>query len=134
MIEIAKKKAEDRKIQNICYTHSTIFDERYKSGSFDVILVFYILHLLEDTQLVMQRIYELLKPGGLIISVTPCMGERTYFKSILSIASKIGIIPKIKSFKISELKHSITKGNFEIGETECLHHKSQQYFIVAKKM
>ena len=30
MIEIAKNKADDRKIQNIDYTHSTIFDEKYK--------------------------------------------------------------------------------------------------------
>lgn len=78
MIEIAKKKADGRKIENIDYAHSTIFDERYKRCSFDVILVFYILHLLEDPHKVMQRINELLKPGGLIISATPCMGEKTF--------------------------------------------------------
>ena len=53
MIEIAKRKADGRKIKNIDYEHSTIFDERYKRGSFDVILVFYILHLLEDPHKVM---------------------------------------------------------------------------------
>ena len=50
MIEIAKQKADGRKIENIDYVHSTIFDERYKRGSFDVILVIYILHLLENTR------------------------------------------------------------------------------------
>lgn len=54
MIEITKRKADGRKIENIVYAHSTIFDERYKRGSFDVILVFYILHLLEDTHGVTQ--------------------------------------------------------------------------------
>ncbi|NEW06798.1 methyltransferase domain-containing protein [Paenibacillus sp. SYP-B3998] len=57
---------------NINYAHSTIFDERYKKGSFDVILVFHVLHLLEDEHIVLQRINELLKPGGLLISATPC--------------------------------------------------------------
>jgi len=133
MIEIAKKKADGSKIENIDYAHSTIFDERYKRGSFDVILVFYILHLLEDTQKVMQRINELLKPGGLIISATPCMGEKTFLSILLSFVSKIGLIPKIRSFKISELEDSIANGNFEIVETECLHQSGQQYFIVAKK-
>ncbi len=134
MIEIAKKKAAGRKIENIDYAHSTIFDERYKSGSFDVILAFYILHLLEDTHKVMQRINELLKPGGLIISATPCMGEKTFPSILLSLVSKIGLIPNIRSFKISELEDSIANGNFEIIETECLHQSSQQYFIVAKKV
>ncbi len=133
MIEIAKRKADGRKIENIDYAHSTIFDERYKRGSFDVILVFYILHLLEDPHKVMQRINELLKPGGLIISATPCMGEKTFLSILLSLVSKIGLIPSIRSFKISELEDSIANGNFEIVETECLHQSSYQYFIVAKK-
>jgi len=135
MIEIAKNKADGCKIENIDYTKSTIFDERYKKGSFDVILVFYMLHLLEDPHKVMQRINELLKQGGLIISATPCLGEKKTFLSILlSLAVKIGLIPKIKSFKISELEDTIAIGNLEIVETECLHRKGPQYFIVAKKL
>lgn len=133
MIEIAKRKADGRKIENIYFAHSTIFDERYKRGLFDVILVFYILHLLEDTPKVIQRINELLKPGGLIISATPCMGEKTFLSILLSLVSKIGLIPNIRSFKISELEDSIANGNFEIIETECLHKSGQQYFVVAKK-
>ncbi|MCX9009805.1 MAG: methyltransferase domain-containing protein [Candidatus Methanoperedens sp.] len=133
MIEIAKRKADGRKIKNIEYANSTIFDERYKRGSFDVILVFYILHLLEDTPKVMKRMNELLKPGGLIISTTPCMGEKTFLSILLSLVSKIGLIPNIRSFKISELEDSIANGNFEIVETECLHQSSPEYFIVAKK-
>lgn len=134
MIEIAKIKACQRKIENIDYTHSTIFDERYKRGSFDVILCFYILHLLDDSPKVMKRINELLKPGGLIISATPCMGEITFLSIGLSLVSKIGLIPKFRSFKTSELEDSIANGNFEIVETECLHQSGKQYFIVAKKI
>jgi len=133
MIEIAKNKAIGRKIQNIDYAYSTIFDDKYKKGSFNVILAFYVLHLLDDSQKVIQRMNELLKPGGLIISVTPCMGEKPILNSIFSIVSKIGIIPKIKSFKFPELEHLLTKENLEIIETEYLHKKSEQYFIVAKK-
>lgn len=134
MIEIAKNKAFGRKIQNIDYTHTTIFDERFKRGSFDAIIVFYILHLLEDTHKIIQRINELLKPGGLIISATPCMGEKPLYKSLLSIASKIGITPKIKAFKISELEHLFIKENFEIIETACLKMNSPQYILIAKKL
>lgn len=134
MIEIAKNKADSRKIQNIKYTYSTIFDERYENGSFDIILAFYILHLLEDTQKTIQRINGLLKPGGLIISVTPCVGEKIFQNISLSLLSKIGLIPDIKSFKANELEYSIVDGNFETLENECLQQGSTQYFIVAKKI
>ena len=134
MIEIAKQKADGRGIENIAYAHATLFDERYERGSHDVILLFYILHLLEDTPKAMQRINELLKPGGLIISATPCVGEKPFVSSLLSLVSKIGFIPRVRSFKISELEDTIANGSFEIVETECLAQRSQEYFVVAKKV
>jgi 2-polyprenyl-3-methyl-5-hydroxy-6-metoxy-1,4-benzoquinol methylase len=134
MIEIAKSKADNRKIQNIDYTHSTIFDESYKSGSFDVILAFYILHLLKDNHKTIQRINDLLKPGGLIISVIPCIGEKIFLNISLSLLSKIGLVPDIKSYKANELEDIITNANFKIIENESLHQGIPQYFIVAKKI
>ena len=134
MIEIAKQKADGRKIENIDYAHSTLFDERYERGSYDVILLFYILHLLEETPKVMQRINELLKPGGLIISVTPCMGEKPFLSFLLSLVSKIGLVPSVRSFRISELENLIASGNLETIKTECLVQSSQQYLVVAKKV
>ena len=132
MIEAAKGKTVERKVKNIDFAQTTIFDEKLIKGSFDVILCFYLLHLVEDTPKVMQRINELLKPGGLIISATPCM-KGTFLGILLSPLGKIGLIPQFISFKISELEDLIADGNFEIVETECLHQSGQQYFIVAKK-
>lgn len=88
--------------------------------------------LVEDTPKVMQRINKLLKPDGLFLSATPCM-RGTFLGVLLSPVSKIGLIPRITSFQITELEDSIAIGYFEIIETECLHQRSQQYFIVAKK-
>ncbi len=133
-MRLAKNKADNRKIQNIDFSHSTIFDERYQSGSFDVILAFYILHLLEDNQKTFQRINDLLKPGGLLISVTPCIGEKIFLNISLSLLSKIGLVPDIKSFKISELEDLMINGNFEIIKNEILHKGVPQIFIVAKKI
>ena len=132
MIEAAKGKTVERKVKNIDFAQTTIFDEQLKKGSFDVILCFYLLHLVEDIPKVMQRINELLKPGGLIISATPCM-RGTFLGVLLSPLSKIGLIPQFTSFNISELEDLMTEGNFEIVETECLDKSGQQYFVVAKK-
>src|SRR5512139_1682785 len=47
MIEIAKRKAAERKIKSIDFRHATIFDESLKKESFDLILALSIVHLLE---------------------------------------------------------------------------------------
>ncbi len=132
MIEIAKTKAEKQNIENIEYSQATIFDDRLKPASYDVILCFYILHLLENEQQTMRRIHDLLKPGGILISVTPCMGEKTIQRSLFSVISKIGIIPKISLFKQLDLEKLIAT-NFSIIESECLPNTSNQVFIIAKK-
>ncbi len=132
MIEIARQKAERRNIGNIVYAHSTIFDERYQPGAYDVVTAFYILHLVEDAPSVIQRIHELLKPGGLLISATPCMGEKGFLRTLLSLSSKVGLTPRIRSFKFAELKKSIAHGNFDIAAANCLEQNTGQYFIAAK--
>lgn len=134
MIGITEEKAKERNIVNVDYAHSTIFDKRYMCGSFDVIFVFHVLHLLEDEHRVFRRMNELLKPGGLLISVTPCMGEKLWLRTMLSFVSKIGLVPKIRSYKIEYLVRTIENGNFSIVETDCLKKKSQEYFIVARKV
>jgi len=139
MIDIAKSKAFEQKIENIDFLKAILFDEKVKKESFDVILVFNILHTLKDGQKVMQRIAELLKPGGLIIMTTPCLKEKMSpwhrFKfSPFLLLSKIGIIPNLKRFTFSELDDLITNENFQIIETEKLFQGMSSYFIVAKKI
>jgi 2-polyprenyl-3-methyl-5-hydroxy-6-metoxy-1,4-benzoquinol methylase len=132
MIVFAGSKAVIRRIQNINFVCTTIFDERFNGDLFDVILVFNVLHLLDDSQKVIQRLTELLKPGGYIISATPCLGETPLLNILFSIGGKIGTIPVIKSFKTDELDN-LFSGNFEIIETDHLKKNSLQYFLIAKK-
>lgn len=132
MIEAARRKAAERQIENIDFAQSIIFDERLQKASFDVILAFNILHFLEDIPKVMQRLNELLKPGGLFISAVPCHEKWSLGSIFLPLLGKILKIPYMKFFKISELEEFITKGNFQIVETEPL--TPTEYFIVAKKI
>jgi len=88
MIEVANRKANQLNIENINFAQATIFDERYQKESFNVILAFRILHVLEDTQAVMRRINELLKPWGWFISVSACMGTVDLFDIVSDILSE----------------------------------------------
>jgi 2-polyprenyl-3-methyl-5-hydroxy-6-metoxy-1,4-benzoquinol methylase len=139
MIKIAKRKATENKIENVDFGHTTIFDEKYKRESFDVILAFNILHAIEDNQQVIKRISELLKSSGLFISTTPCLKEEmaflTKFKlSFYLLLIKMGFVPNILTrFKINEIRDLITNGNFQIIETENIYHQLSNCFVVAKK-
>jgi ubiquinone biosynthesis O-methyltransferase len=133
MLDIAKAKAGARQITNIEYKQATIFDESLKNDTFDVVLGFYILHLLDDPAVVLQRINGLLKPGGLFVSTTPCLGQSGFLKFMLGAASIFGIVPKTKSFKTSDLTTMIINCGFEIIESECLSSEGFQNFIVARK-
>ncbi len=140
MIAGAKTKAVERNIKNLEFIQATIFDERFNKGSFDVVLAFNILHLVEDSQLVVQRIAELLKPGGMFISTTPCLAEKMDLSikiqfSFFRLLMKTGWVPQyVKRFKISELEDIVTRGKFKIVEVEKLYHGLTGYFIAAKKI
>jgi 2-polyprenyl-3-methyl-5-hydroxy-6-metoxy-1,4-benzoquinol methylase len=134
MLDRAKAKAGERGIANVQFVQSTLFDERYEPGSFDVILAFNILHLLQEAPQVTQRIHELLKPGGLLISSTPCLGGKwAPLNVLLLLLSKVGLVPHITPLKASDLESLIVNGGFEIVEAESLEHTPPNHFVVATK-
>ena len=139
MIEIAKRKAVASKVENINFSQTDIFDKRYKKESFDVILAFNMLHTVADPQVVLQKIYELLKPEGLFISVTPCLRDKMAFLvniqiQLVRILCKIGVIPiPIRRLKSSELDDLLVNGDFQTIDTEKLYKGASSYFVVAKK-
>jgi len=135
MIEIGSNKAKDQHVGNVDFIQSTLFDDTLEKGTFDVILAFNFLYLLEDTSSAIRRISEFLKPGGLFISKTMCVAEHSrLFRVLLYTMEKLGIAPYIKFFKIRELEDFITNENFQIIETAMYHETPLRRFIVAKKM
>ena len=133
MLEFAQKQAQENAITNINYRQASIFDEVFKDETFDVILAFNVLHYIEDMPSNVERINSLLKPNGIFISSTACMKEkRSLVRYLVSFLSKIGLVPKIISYKKVELETLIENGNFEVIKSERIS-KLPEYFIVMKK-
>lgn len=133
MIEISKKKAKELNIQNIEFARTSIFDEKFKAGSFDAIIAFNIFHLLEEPQKYFQRLHQILKPGGLIISSTPCMSEAPLLNRILKVFSFIGMTPKLNSFTSSEMEQLILGESFKSIELNRIKPKSPIYICITEK-
>ncbi|MGB8492069.1 MAG: class I SAM-dependent methyltransferase, partial [Bacteroidales bacterium] len=80
MISQATNKKNKVNVTNVSFSQGTIFNDDLEKASFDKIIAYSIIHLLEDSEKVIQRIHELLKPGGLLISETACFKNKMEFK------------------------------------------------------
>lgn len=134
MIDIAKAKTDKLGIGNIDYNQANIFNQNLTEGSFDVVIAAYIFHLIGDVSETLLRINKLLKPGGMLLSVTPCLGKAAMLKAILSIAAFTGLVPKTKAFTVDDLEKQHGIASFDISESVCLNREGQQQFIAAKKI
>ena len=134
MIGIANRVAADRNLENVKFSQTTIFDAHYQNGDFDVVLSFNSLHLLEEPQKAVQRIWQLLKPGGLFISSTVCMGKGlSFYRLILWPLGKVGVLPYMNFFKPPDIEELILQENFDIIETETFSSSPSSLFTVARK-
>jgi len=139
MIELAKVKSSTHAIENVRFEQTTIFDEALKDASFDVVMAFNMLHTVPSPETVVERIHEVLKPGGLFISVTPCMAEKKSFFVSLQIGifrflSKIGLVPiSFEFYGSSDVDGLIGSKGFQMIESESIFAGATSYFVVAKK-
>jgi 2-polyprenyl-3-methyl-5-hydroxy-6-metoxy-1,4-benzoquinol methylase len=133
MIELAKQKALDRQVDNVTFDQADAFDHDLAESSFSAIVAFNIFHLLDDAPEVLARLRDLLAPGGLLISETPCLGEWSWLlRSLIGLAQKVGFAPTIRSFTVPELESFVSR-EFEILETEIWDEKNKIQWIVARK-
>jgi len=138
MIKIARKRLSEGAIKNVEFFRGGIFDDRLKPGSYDVILAFNILHLLENASDTLERIRKLLKHGGTFISTTVCLGEQMKFKTkmqfyLFVLMQKAGLFPKIERYRFTQLEKLITGRDFRIIETIRGFNEMNFEFIAAKK-
>ena len=134
MIELANQKALDQQVDNINFDQIDAFDLNLANNSFSAIIAFDIFHLLDDAPNVLARLNDLLAAGGLLISQTPCLSERSWlFRSLISLVQKLGLAPTIHSLTIAELESLVSSNKFEIFETKIWDKKNAVQWIVARK-
>ncbi|GJM13486.1 MAG: SAM-dependent methyltransferase [Pseudohongiella sp.] len=132
MIEIASGKAKAEGITNVEFLVSTLEDFDAPDGSFDVVMAHNILHLLEDPQSAIQSAYRLLKPDGVFVTSTFCMGGTfSHWRILLFIMRIFGQAPFVQVMKRETLTGYFKDAGFEI-ELEW-DPKKPAAFIVLKK-
>ena len=133
MIEIAQGKVEAEKVTNVTFERSTIEEFSVSDQTLDVVLALSILHLLENKEEVIAKVHRMLKPDGIFVTSTACLGDTMkYVKLIAPIGKFLGLMPLVKVFTTKELEYNFADAGFQI-DYQWQPVKGKAVFIVAKK-
>jgi ubiquinone/menaquinone biosynthesis C-methylase UbiE len=133
MIAIARAKAAAAGIINVSFEQADITDLPPSADAYDAVLGFSILHLLKDPRDAMARTFRMLKPGGIFVSSTACLGDTMpAFKYLAPVGKALGVLPLLNVMTVSELVAALTKTGFAI-EHQWQPGRGKALFVIARK-
>ena len=134
MLQKAEEKAKNLGKDNIQFHCSNLLDMDFPKEAFDVVTAYNVLLYMENQDEVLERIYKLLKPGGIFISATDCLGRNLSRDSVRKFwKSKLHLMPYVAFDTPIGLMRRIQKHGFLILEIVNLHKNPPNIFLVAQK-
>lgn len=135
MVGKAREKIQTLGLSNVELSQTDLFDPCLEEGSFDAVTAFNVLLYVENRAEVLERIRSLLKPGGMFLSATDCLGEgitrvgiRKFWKS------HTGSMPYVAFDSRKKLEGEIARAGFTVLERENLFSTPPNLFVAAKKI
>jgi ubiquinone/menaquinone biosynthesis C-methylase UbiE len=126
--------------ENVTFLQADTFSPELEKGGYDVVMGFNLFHLMQDPEAAMTRIHDLLLPGGLFISKTPCLGgnglglKMSVIKVLLPLAQWVGKAPFVRFDSISEFEEMVLRSGFSIIETGSYPARPPSRLIVAERV
>jgi len=136
MLEIGHGRARDSNIQNITFTRGTLTEYNAETASLDLVLGLNVIHLLPDREAVLAEVARILKPGGIFVSSTGCLGGSylRFIKLLVPLGKLLGIMPDVFVLTESELAREVEDAGFAI-ENQWHHGmKDIDVFMIARKL
>lgn len=135
MIEIGREKAAEASVGNITLIAGEADSPTvFANGPFDKVLALNVLHLLENQPEVLAKLHANMKPGGLFISKTACLGEKWFFKPLVSIMALFGKAPFVRHQRISQLREAILDTGFELVEETTQPGTPPRLYMIARRV
>ncbi len=134
MIEIARAKAEEAGTAKVTFRCAAIDTLGLAEESVDAVLGLSILHLLRDPDAAIAKVHRALRPDGVFVSSTACLGDTMrWFRPIAVTGRIVGLLPLVRFFGTDDLVAGLTGRGFEIAHLWQPPGKARGVFIVAKK-
>ena len=120
---------------NVTFRQAVIGDHVAAGERYDAVLAFNFLHLVDDVPGAIEQIRTLLKPGGLFISKSVCLGSKAWlFKPLIGALQLIGKAPHVSLLTIEQLDGHIRDAGFQILDEGCFPASPPSRFVVAKRL
>ena len=138
MIKVAREKADNYYSNNINFDVQDGCNLPYQDESFDVVLMFNLLHFLKEPALQIRESYRVLKKGGFLITATDCYGDQASLKvkiwlKLQTILNKVGIIPYLSNFERSDLVRLMKENGYQVIDKAILFEDPINYYLSLKK-
>lgn len=133
MLDIADRKKLEQGVTNVDFSQKSVGDLPF-GETYDVIFASSLLHLVDDLEDSLARIYASTEPNGLFISKTVCLkGQNFLFPILIPLMKLIGKAPDVAFITGDELEAAVKKAGFEIIESDDHNVKPACRFIVARR-
>ena len=134
MIQKAREKAKNQSKDNIIFRTGELTEMEVEPESYDVVAAYNVLLYMKNQEEVLKKIYEVLKPGGIFLSATDCLGRNLSKDSVTKFwKSKLHLMPYVAFDTPISLMRKVQKNDFEVLEIVNLHKNPPNIFIAAKK-
>ncbi len=134
MVAHARAKLEDGRFLNVEVTQTDLFDPCLEPGTFDAVTAFNVLCYVDDPDKVLARIGALLKPGGMFLSATDCLGQKLTKAGLKKFwKSRTGAMPYVAFYTMKGLERTIAQNGFTVLDRENLFPAPPNLFVAAKK-
>ncbi|WP_370981140.1 class I SAM-dependent methyltransferase [Agaribacterium sp. ZY112] len=136
MLEIGRERAKKAGVDNVVFKRSTLTGLCAKSESLDAVLGLNVMHLVPNRKETLADVARILKPGGIFVSSTVCLGGSylRFVKLFEPIGKFLGLMPDLFILKESEWEKEIIDAGFTI-ETQWHHgNNGIAVFIIARKV
>ena len=134
MLEIAREKAGAAGVTNISFQATSVEDLTVPDESFDMVMAHSLLHLVNDRHEVLRKLHRALKPDGILVTSTACLGDNLwFFRYIAPIGKALNLLPVLRVFTIDELASDIEAAGFRT-EHRWQPGKGHTLFLVSRKV
>jgi SAM-dependent methyltransferase len=138
MIAIAREKLAAQPVPQLRFEVADADAVPHGDEPLDVVLAFNVLHLVPDLDRTLRALRPALRPGGLFVSKTPCLGEMNPLvpRLVVPLLRWLRLAPPVASFDAAHLRAAFERQGFAVEgvERHGSRRKDIRAFIVARRV
>ncbi len=133
MMQIAEDKRRAAHVENLNFVVASA-TERMPKAPYDAVMAYSLLHLVEDLPATLTALHDQVRPGGLFLCKSACLGEAGFaIKLMVNVMKLVGYAPTVTFFTTAELRQSLQDAGFEIeGMRHFAKDKMSPFFIARR--